>query len=351
MTSDTLRKQAGLVVMAGFRGLSAQPDSHVFQQVQELHLGGVILFDHDVPTNEPGRNIVGPTQLAELTTQLREASSQFLLIAVDQEGGQATRLGPQNGYPRFPSPAEMGEKFEAVETKLVAGQMARQLAGGGININFAPCVDLNLNPCNPIIGALGRAFSDDPHRVIEQARAFIEAHRENGLACTLKHFPGHGSSSADTHKQTVDVTGTFKDEELQPYRQLAGETDLVMIGHLLQRTFDPDLPASLSEKMINGLLREQIGFDGVVVTDDLGMAAVAKTYSLQQRVTLALNAGVDLLLFGNNLKYDPQLPSSVVDAIVAAVQAGDIKEDCLCQSVQRLDRLRWRLAGKQVQPQ
>ncbi len=356
MTEIELRRLAGSVVMVGFRGLSAGPDSDIHRHIRENHLAGVILFDEHVPTGEHERqrerNIASPEQLRGLTAELQAASDPLLLIAIDQEGGQVARLNSQNGFPQFPSHAEMGEKFEPAETQLTASHIAKMLAEAGVNVNFAPVVDLNINPRNPIVGAQGRSFSDDPTRrggVTDHARSFIAGHREHGVATGIKHFPGHGSSTADTHLSAVDVTESFKDSELMPYRCLINEgvVDMVIVGHLRHRGFDPKFPASLSARMIDGMLRREMGFDGVVVTDCLDMAAVAEHYSLQERVTLALNAGVDLLLFGNNLVYDPDRPTQVVDAVVAAVQAGNVSEECLRQHVTRIDRLRESVASSE----
>ncbi len=342
MTENELRRLAGSVVMVGFRGLAAGSDSDMHRHIRENHLAGVILFDEHVPTGAHDRNIASPEQLRELTAELQSASDPLLLIAIDQEGGQVARLNSHNGFPKFPSHAEMGEKFEPAETQLTASHIANMLAETGVNVNFAPVVDLNINPRNPIIGAQERSFSDDPTVVTDHARSFIAGHREHGVATAIKHFPGHGSSTADTHLSAVDVTESFNDTEFVPYRRLIkeGVVDMVMVGHLQHRGFDPALPASLSVGMIDGLLRQEMGFDGVVVTDCLDMAATAEQYSLQERVTLTLNAGVDLLLFGNNLVYDPDRPTQVVDAVVAAVQTGGVSEECLRLHVERIDRLR-----------
>lgn len=333
--------------MIGFRGLSAGPDTEIHRLIREYSFAGVLLFDEHVTTDEHERNITGPDQLRRLTTELQQAATHPLLIAVDQEGGRVARLNPRNGFVQHPSHAEMGETFEPAETRLAAAHIARTLADAGINLNFAPVVDVNIDPTNPIIGALGRSFSDDPAVVIDHARAFMAGHRDCGVLTAIKHFPGHGSSAADSHLTEADITDMFKQSELTPYRQLIGEAQvgMVMAGHLLHRGLDPELPASLSGPMIEGLLRDEMGFDGVVVTDDLDMAGVAERRTLRERVTLALNAGVDLLLFGNNLVYDPDRPAQVVDAIVEALQAGDVSEDCLRQHADRVGLLRSRLSG------
>lgn len=353
MSEDELRQLAGSVVMIGFRGLSAGSDTQIHRLIRENHFAGVILFDEHVSTGEHDRNIVSPEQVRNLTGELQRAAELPLLVAVDQEGGRVARLNPQNGFAQFPSHAEMGEKFDPTETRLAASQIAKTLADVGVNVNLAPVVDLNVNPQNPIIGQLERCFSDDPGVVTDHARSFIAGHHEHDVATAIKHFPGHGSSTTDTHLTAVDLTDTFTDDELTPYRRLIGEgvVDMVLVGHLLHRKYDPELPASLSKKHVDGLLRREIGFDGVVITDGMDMAAVADRFSLAERVTLALNAGVDLLLFCNNLVYDPDRPRQVVQAVMAAVVAGDVTEECLRQHAQRVDRLRDHLSDRSNQPQ
>jgi len=325
-------------VMLDVAGLSLDDEDR--KRLARSQVGGGILFS---------RNYESPQQLARLCTEIAALRSPQLVIAIDQEGGRVARLNSQNGFWQFPSHAEMGEKFEPAETQLTASHIAKMLAEVGVNVNFAPVVDLNINPRNPIIGAQGRSFSEDPAVVTDHARSFIAGHREHRVVTAIKHFPGHGSSTTDTHLSAVDVTESFKDGELTPYRCLIkeGVVDMVMVGHLQHRGFDPELPASLSAKMIDGLLRREMGFDGVVVTDCLDMAAVADHYSSQERVTLALNGGADLLMFGNNLVYDPDRPTQVVDAVVAAVRAGDVSEVCLKEHVDRIDRLRESVAGWQ----
>ena len=186
--------------------------------------------------------------------------------------------------------------------------MAKTLAAAGINHNLAPVVDINSNPANPVIGALGRSFSADPAVVIAQARAFIEAHHAHDVTTTLKHFPGHGSSQADSHLGLVDVSATWQRDELEPYRVLIGEgiVDTVMTAHVFNTQLDPTYPATLSKATITGILRDELGFDGVVITDDMNMQAITSQYGFEQAAVLAVQAGADLLAYGNNLVYDPR---------------------------------------------
>ncbi|MFW5723802.1 MAG: glycoside hydrolase family 3 protein [Halochromatium sp.] len=193
--------------------------------------------------------------------------------------------------------------------------MAQTLADNGLNLNFAPVVDLNRNPDNPIIGRLERSFSADPHQVVQHAAAVVRAQQRRGILSTLKHFPGHGSAGADSHTEVVDVTDTWSAHELIPYAQLirAGYRDLIMTAHIRNARLDPRHPATLSRPILTGLLRQRPGFRGVVISDDLQMDAIAEHYRPSEALIGALNAGVDLLLIANHRPYDPdRVPKTLV---------------------------------------
>jgi len=340
MDDRALGRLAGSVVMCGFRGLDAGPGTEVRAQIRELGLGGVLLFDRDVTTGAGGRNVASPAQVRALCAELREAAGERgIRIAVDQEGGAVARLHPGNGFPAFPSHAELGRGGDPEATRRAAGAIAGTLASCGVTINFAPVVDLDRDPPSPALGARGRCFAREAGAVAAHARAFVEAHAACGVACALKHFPGHGSAAGDTHAGPVDITESHEDAEIEPYRILLAEggAPLVMVGHLLHRRVDPERPASLSRAWIGGVLRGDLAFRGAVVTDDLDMGAVGRI-PLEERVALALEAGVDLLLFGNNLAFDPELPARVVDAVVRAVRSGRLSEAELRTRAERIER-------------
>lgn len=345
---QSIHDLAGRVIMMGFRG--ATLESPFSEELVDLGLAGVILFDEDVSAGSHHRNVLSSEQLAALTAQLRTAVPD-LLIAIDQEGGHVARLNPRNGHQAFPSAADCAAGG-VDSTRTSAELMATALQAGGINVNFAPCVDVNITSENPIIGALGRSYSTDAAAVIDHAGAFVEAHRCRGVACALKHFPGHGSSTADTHLQAVDITRTFQQDELEPYKKMCDMPGvaMVMTGHLRHDGRDAEHPATLSQAWISEVLRNELNYDGVIVTDGMDMAAVAAHYTLEERVALALNAGVDLLLFGNNLVYDPQRPRQVVTAVVSAVTGGRVPLECLKQHANRVDALRAQLVDGAFPP-
>ena len=211
------------MIVAGFRGFEAEGD--ILRAVRELGIGGVIYFDRDVPTGTNRRNVRSPQQLRRLSDDLqraaREAGHPPLLVTVDQEGGRVNRLKPAYGFPASVSAAYQGARNHPDTTRRWAEQTARMCRQAGVNVDFAPCVDVNVNPRCPVIGALGRSFSADTAVVTEQARIWIDALHGSGLVASLKHFPGHGSSQVDSHLGLTDITRTWQRErELGPYRAL-----------------------------------------------------------------------------------------------------------------------------------
>lgn len=324
--------------MVGFRGLRIGPRDPISQAL-EAGLGGVILFDRD--RVKPTRNIASPTQLKALTAALRATSSGNLLMAIDQEGGRVSRLKPAQGFPATRSQAAIGATGDPNEALAAGRSMGATMADAGIDFDLAPVVDVDVNPANPAIGALDRSFSADPAVVAAMAEAEIRGLHEHGVRAAIKHFPGLGSASANTDFDDVDVTRTWTDSELDPYRALfaAGVPDAVMTGHIVNDTLDPGVPASLSAATIDGLLRGQLGWTGVVMTDDLGAEAIAGHYERDEAIALALEAGNDLLLFANQTIYVADLAVQVVEGIAGHVESGRIAEARIDASIERLDRL------------
>lgn len=330
------------MLLLGFRGSTPQ-DATITDDLVRRHLRAVLLYSTDLPAGGGLRNVRSPDQLRALTAGLREAAGGELLVAVDQEGGRVARLGPEQGFPATPSAAELGATGDPERTRAAATEIARTLADVGVTLNLAPVVDLDLNPDNPAIGALGRSFSADPAVVSAHAAAVVEAHRSVGVRTSLKHFPGQGSATGDTHAGFVDVTQTWQPSELDPYRSLLGQglVDAVLVAHVLDGRLDAELPASLSPATVGGLLRRELGFDGPVITDDLQMGAVAGRWGLEEAVRLAVVAGADLLTFGNNLDtFDPDLGRRAYDALLGTVRSGEVSEDRVAASYRRVLGLR-----------
>lgn len=331
----------GRMLIVGFRGTDVHDDSDIAMVLRDMHPGGIMLLDYDVPTHSRPRNITGPEQVRRLIADLKARSREPLLVTVDAEGGRINRLKSSCGFTDFPSPAELGQG-SVQHTAEVAGNLATELSGLGFTTNFAPVVDVNVNPDNPIIGKLGRSFSADPATVVTHARAFIRAHHDRGLLTAIKHFPGHGSSTGDTHIGLVDVTDTYRAEELVPFRKLIqkGEVDMVMTAHVMNRRVDPDWPVTLSSQYIEPILRRELGYDGVVVSDDLQMGAIVEHYSLHESVVRAVNAGCDMLILSNNGQiYDPFIAYKAVLALNTAVDSGEISRERVESAMRRINRL------------
>ncbi len=340
-----LDRWIGQMLLVGFRGTNLAPDDPFLEQVRELHLGGVVLFDQDLPSRQPVRNVTSPEQVKELTAQLQRVAEIPLLIAIDQEGGRIARLKPERGFPETRSQAALGQADDETATRQNARQIASTLKQLGVNLNFAPVLDLATNQDNPIIAGLERSYGADPELVVRHARwAIEEFHRQGILAC-VKHFPGHGSSREDSHLGLPDVTKEWNDNELIPFRTLLREglPDLVMTAHLYHADWDPQFPATLSPQVIGGMLRDELGFQGPVVTDDLQMEAITEQYSLKKSIELAVKAGADILAIGNNLRYDPEIAFKAFVALHQLVREEALSRERLRESFERIQAVKTRL--------
>lgn len=340
-----LEKRAGQMLMVGFHGTQAPKGSQICKDIQAYNIGAVILFDYNpVDKNKP-KNIQNKKQLASLTQQLQSCSNDGkLLIAVDQEGGKVQRLKTKYGfYGKFPKASDV-IKMDQRKIKETYTQMSRELKSVGINYDLAPVVDLDINMKNHVIHGLGRSFGKDPKTVATYASTFIDAMHSNGVLTSIKHFPGHGSSVGDTHKGFVDVTNLWQASELEPYRLLKDKADTVMVAHVFNKKIDAQYPASLSFKTVTKMLRWKLGFHGVVITDDLQMGAISQKYGLESTLALAINAGVDILLIGNQL--DPKKTVStkrLIDTIVSLVKSGKVTEESINKAYQRIQLLKNKL--------
>ena len=345
LPDSTLRQYAAKMLMVGFKGDSVTDSSDAARYVRDLKVGGIILFDVDLTgTAKIGsRNITSKERLTKMTADLQRYAGGNLLIAIDQEGGMVRRLRPEYGYSQTVSQEYLGKINSRDTTMKYAERMAKEIKESGVNVNLAPLIDVNVNPDCPVIGALHRSYSSDTAIVSNNAKWSIEAHHRNGVLCAVKHFPGHGSSASDSHYGLTDVTDTWQSYELAPFRELisSGKADMVMPAHIFQRNLDPEYPATLSKKIIDGVLRKQLGFEGVVLTDDMYMQGIIDNYKVKDAIVLAINAGADILVMGNNIStgYEPERPFHIVDMIVRAVKEGRIDQQRLIESNRRIDSL------------
>ncbi len=337
-----LRCDIGEMLLVGFRGTTLEPQNHIVRDIEEYHIGGVILFEYDAPSGSRPRNVTSPEQLKILCAQLQAAGAGRLLIGIDQEGGKVNRLKERYGFPPFGSAQQTAEAGDD-SVRAVARLTARTLHDMGINLNFAPCVDVNINPDCPVIGKIERSFSADPQRVAACARIWMDEQRAAGVVSCLKHFPGHGSSTKDTHEGLADVSRTWQCSEIEPYAILIEEkqVEMVMTTHVFNRRLDSVWPATLSQRTLTGMLRDSLHYEGVIVTDDLAMGAMVNEYSYEEIVLRTILAGADLLCLSNNGKqYDADLVPATVELIYRLVQEGKLPAERIHESAERIRALK-----------
>lgn len=339
---EALRHDIAKMLLVGFRGTELDDSSHIVRDIRDYGIGGVILFEYDVPSQSRPRNIVSREQLSRLCHQLQEVSDERLLIGIDQEGGRVTRLKADYGFPYFASPKDMSRGGDD-SVRYYARLTAETLAGLGINLDFAPCVDVDVNPDCPIIGKLGRSFGADASRVAQCASIWVEELQRQGVTACLKHFPGHGSSKDDTHVGVADVSSTWQWRELDPYAMLLrdGGVRMIMTTHVFNANLDSVWPATLSEATLKGLLRDSLHFDGVIITDDMAMGAMTKQYGFEEMVMRAINAGADMLCLSNNgASYDADIVPKTIDLIYNMVKEGRISRERIRESAERIEKLK-----------
>ena len=352
----------GRMLMVGVRGASADDPllRADLEACRAARCRAVILFDVDLSSfsartarGEPRetalaqatRNIISPGQTRDLCRHIAAALGPGTIIAVDQEGGEVARLHRRRGFACTLS-AEAFAALDDARRRAEAAALAGLVADAGCTLNLAPCVDVAVNPANPIIAGKRRAFAADPAVVADCAALVVEAHLASGVAACLKHFPGHGSSSADSHHGFTDITATHRAEiEIEPYHRLLarfrGRRLAVMTGHLHHAAIDPDHPSSLSRAHTMGVLRERLGFAGPVIVDSLDMGAVTRRYAPAEAITLAINAGADVMLDCANAPGPVRVcPAPAMhEAIARAVTDGRIEGglDRLRESAARIE--------------
>ncbi|MFJ4844005.1 glycoside hydrolase family 3 protein [Streptomyces sp. NPDC088733] len=324
--ADDLARDALAVLQPGFHGTTAP--EWLLRRLAE-GLGSVALF---------ARNIESPEQLAALTAQLRAVRPE-VLIAADEEGGDVTRLEARTGS-SFPGNLALGAVDDTALTRDVAAELGRRLAACGVNLNWAPSADVNSDPGNPVIGV--RSFGSEPLLVARHTAAYVEGLQSAGVAACTKHFPGHGDTSVDSHHALprVDVDlDTLHSRELAPFRAaLTAGTKAVMSAHILVPALDPDRPGTLSPAVLTGLLRDELGYDGLIVTDGIEMRAIADTYGVERGTVLAIAAGADAICVGGGLA-DEETVVALRDAVVDAVRAGELPRGRLADAAARVRAL------------
>ena len=339
---DSLEIMIGQMIMGGVRDFyDTGIKQELLADIKAGRLGGIILFEKNLLPVDSKK------ELASLILECQKNSNTPLLVSIDEEGGRVNRLKPKYGFHKPPSAESLGKINNLDTTRYYSGLTAKALYDLGINVNFAPNVDVNINPDNPVIGKIGRSFSLDYQTVAAHAAAYISGHDEYNIATAIKHFPGHGSSKDDTHLGVADVSETWVIEEIYPYKMLidSNVVKAVMTSHVVNRSLDESkLPGTLSNKIVNGVLRGLLGFDGVVFTDDMQMKAIADNYGLEKSIELAINGGVDVLVFANNVpNHDVVTVREVFDMINQMVSEGQITKQRITESYQRITALKGQL--------
>ncbi len=322
---DDLRKKIGQLFIIGFDGYSVPPEFRKF--IEEYHLGGTIYFK---------RNVQSPAQIAELSNELqfscRPKGCPPIFISIDHEGGKVNRL--VKPFTKFPGNDHLGELGSAKIAFDFGAVLGRELKAVGININYAPVVDVNSNPDNPVINS--RAFSNDPELCGKMGSAVCRGIQKMGVIAVAKHFPGHGDTKEDSHFALAKVDKTVEELEkleLIPFRRvIRSRVEAIMTAHIINPKLDPKYPATMSEATINGLLREELRFSKLVISDDLEMKAISDHYGPDEAAVMSIKAGCDLLIY----RGDNGLPVNQIEAIAKAIESGEIPEETFNKALARI---------------
>lgn len=336
----SLDVKIGQMILVGLdKRTSITSDDSLAEEIRSGKVGGILIFEKNISKTD------SKNKLSNLTDSLQSFASIPLFMTIDEEGGLVHRMKKKYGFVDIPSAKEMGKLDNTDSTYHYYNLLAREMAAVGINLNFAPLVDLAVNPNNPVIAKVRRSFSADPDKVTKHALASIRAHHDNGVKTILKHFPGHGSSTTDSHKGIVDVTKTWSAIEMKPYKDIiaANKCDAVMTAHIINENWDSTgVPATLSRAVITDSLRGSLGFNGVVFSDDMNMNAISAEYGYQEAIKMAVNAGVDVLMFGNNVPTEQgNISASTIHRIIKEYVAnGEIPENRIHESYKRIMTLK-----------
>jgi beta-N-acetylhexosaminidase len=330
---DSLDIKIGQMIMVGINERTALSDSDILRNELRYKIGGIIIFEKNIAKTS------SVPKLKKLIADIKTEASMPLFMAIDEEGGKVHRLKEKYGFVPMPSAAVSGV-LSPDSTYNYAYRLASELRELGFNLNFAPVVDVAINPENPIIAKVQRSYSPSPNLVTEHALSFIRAHRVNGIHTTLKHFPGHGSSSTDTHKDMVDVTRQWQMKELIPYARIidSGQCDAIISCHVVNCRLDTGcIPSTLSKAINTDLLRDVLGFNGVVFSDDMQMYAISKHYGIDKAIVMAINSGVDVVVFGNNVNPVDRITATEIHAIIKKlVLDGEISLQRIDESYKRI---------------
>jgi beta-N-acetylhexosaminidase len=330
----TLEEKVGQLFLVFFIG--SDLSSELKQMINQYHVGGILLFNIS-------DNIRSLSQVAQLINDAQSEAVNHgagtpLFVAIDQEGGPVVRLS--QGATIFPSNMAIGATGSPEDARRMAEVTAVELKALGINMNLAPVVDVNNNPDNPVIGV--RSFGSSPEQVAELGKVMVETYKTNGMIATAKHFPGHGDTAIDSHLALPVIPhelARLEAVELVPFQaSIQAGVDAIMTAHVYVSAVEPSsgLPATLSPRVLRGLLRDRLGFQGLIVTDSLGMGALDQTYGSAEAATLAFQAGADVLAFGADPGHTSAEQRLAYQRILSLFQSGSIPQSRLDESVRRI---------------
>jgi beta-N-acetylhexosaminidase len=336
---DSLDLKIGQMIMVGINDRTTLPAGDPLRaELATNRMGGILIFEKNIATAN------AKATLTKLVADLREAAPLPLFMGIDEEGGRVHRLKEKYGFVAMPSAAYLGGMKNTDSTTFYTRRLMALLSELGFNLNFAPTVDLAVNPQNPVIVKAQRSYSADTLRLVEHVSAAIAAHDEFGIIPVLKHFPGHGSSTTDSHLGIADVTKPWKSQELYPYKALiqSGKAEAILTSHVINCRLDTScLPASLSRTMNTNLLRDQLGFRGVLFTDDMQMRAISKHYGLEKSLKMSILSGVDVLVYGNTGNPNERVTATQLHNIIkTAVKKGEIPESRINEAYYRIRALK-----------
>ncbi|MFI3315150.1 MAG: glycoside hydrolase family 3 N-terminal domain-containing protein [Rikenellaceae bacterium] len=340
----TLQEKAAKMLIVGFKGTNMQNSPILKKNVVERGVSGIIFFECNITPVSEGKD--SKAIVTNFAKEIQALTPRHLFIAIDQEGGRVNRLKTKYGFEEMVSHQTLGDADDLAYTQSVAATIASEVSGAGFNLNFAPSVDVNVNPSCPVIGAIGRSFSADENKVIDHSIVYIQEHHKKGVLTSLKHFPGHGSSQVDSHLGFTDVTDTWQEREMTPFVELMdkGLCDMVMVSHVFNSRFDSQHPASLSKSTIDSLLRKELGWNGVVISDDMQMKAITNKYGFEESIQRGVEAGLDMFIVATfDQTPETDMTQRAIDAIVDGVKSGRFSEERIDESLERIERLRLQL--------
>jgi beta-N-acetylhexosaminidase len=335
--TDSLDFKIGQMIMVGMQGTSINEKSNLSDDIKNGIVGGILLYEYNLDAVNTEKN------LTALNTKLQSFAQVPLLISIDQEGGKVNRLKTKYGFPAMPSAKSVGLNDNDSYTQEVGNTIASTLAKLNFNLNYAPVLDV-YNPLCPVLGSKDRCYSSNPEKIAHFAAITIQAHHRNNIKTVVKHFPGHGNSLADSHLGMADVSKQWKQNELIPYKILIDKNlvDCIMTAHIINKKLDPSgLPATLSKRIITGVLRNQLNYQGVIISDDMQMHAISSYYGFEESIKKCINAGVDILMFSNNIKNATNYtPSNIHATIKQLVNSGAISISRINESYIRIMKMK-----------